>query len=86
MNKGAKPKNEKPAITKSDKNDRQKSKQKSEKKEKVVKKPADKKDEKENGPKRNKNAYMFFTEEMRPKVAKDKPELKGKEVLSVIFS
>jgi hypothetical protein len=85
MNKSAKPKNDKPVNNKSEKNDRQKSKEKSEKTEKVVKKNSskDKKTDKENGPKRNKNAYMFFTDEMRPKVVKEKPDLKAKEVMSV---
>jgi hypothetical protein len=81
MNKAAKPKNEKPA-NKPEKNDRQKSKEKSEK---VVKKNSDKdkKGDKENTLKRNKNAYMFFTDDMRPKLAKEKPELKAKEVMTV---
>jgi hypothetical protein len=86
MNKAAKNKNDKPsAATKTDKNDRLKSKDKSDKKEKVVKKTSDKelKSDKENGPKRNKNAYMFFCDEQRPKLAKEKTDLKGKLLMSV---
>ena len=38
-------------------------------------------EEKKNGPKRPKTAYLYFCEEERPKVKKEKPDLKATEVM-----
>ena len=43
------------------------------------------KDKKEKqGPKRAKTAYFFFIEERRPKLVKEKPELKAKEIVVIL--
>jgi hypothetical protein len=84
MNKATK-KDTKPVPTKT--NDRAKSKEnntvKSTKKVKDDKAKKAKKTDKENGVKRNKSAYQFFCDEMRPKITAENKEVKGKDVMKV---
>jgi HMG (high mobility group) box len=38
------------------------------------------------GPKRNKSAYMFFCQDMRPKIVTDNPECKPHQIMSLLGS